>query len=35
MRTVGDLMGLFQWLIELVQTIFGFFNKKDEEAPAE
>ncbi len=36
MKTVGDAMNFIKWLVDFIQTIFGFFTKKeDEETPAD
>ncbi len=35
MNTVGDLIGLFKWIFQMIQDIFGLFNKKNEDKPAE
>lgn len=35
MTTIGDVMKFAQWLIDFIQMIIGWFNKTEEEAPAE
>ena len=29
--TIGDAMNFVKWLVDFIQMIFGWFNKKDEE----
>ena len=33
--TIGDAINFAKWLFDFVQMIFGWFTKKEEEAPAE
>ena len=35
MTTIGDAMNFAKWLIDFIQMVLGWFNKKEEEAPAE